>query len=83
MLVWGSMWGRTVCIAAVAWVVGFIKGLGLEASLERAKALWVCSPVDLQGRSRDAYSGVLSETERSRLVLLLNRILNILQLIRR
>lgn len=41
VLDWGSMWGRTIRLpeTAVACVVAFIKGLGLEVSLEKSEAL--------------------------------------------
>jgi hypothetical protein len=44
VLVWGSAWGRTVRLAemAVACMVDFIKGLGLEVSLEKTEAMWFC-----------------------------------------
>jgi hypothetical protein len=41
VLVWGSIWSRTVRLAelAVAYAVAAIKGLGLEASPEKSEAM--------------------------------------------
>ncbi|XP_068967661.1 uncharacterized protein [Bombus flavifrons] len=48
VLVWGTAWGRTVCLAelAVACAVAEIKGLGLRVSPEKSEAIWFCRRAD-------------------------------------